>query len=159
MINHSIKDGSVLSNLPPSPLKHGLFPGCGRLTHSRTGSALRPCERGEDISAFATGHWQLCAPSTTNHLRFKLQQGQFTCWAQSYSTLFSHIIFFFPRSAFSDKIKLLRASVLMESSYLPPRRKAIGTGCNTRWTSSCCAISEDLKTWKALCWHGWRLCC
>lgn len=102
------------------------------------------------ISVSTTGHSQLCASPTSNHLRFELQQGQFTCWAQSYSTLFPP----FFQSAFADKIKQLRASVLMESSYLPPYWKAFGTRCsfNTRWTSSCCAISEDLKTSKALCW-------
>lgn len=64
-----------------------------------------------------------------------------------------HFPLFF-QSAFADKIKQLRASVLMESSYLPPYWKAFGNRCsfNTRWTSSCCAISEDLKTSKALCW-------
>lgn len=101
------------------------------------------------FSLLDTGSFVRHQPATTWDLNYSRD----SLPAEPKATALYFPVFFF-KSAFTDKIKLLRASVLMESSYLPPRWKAFGTRCslNTRWTSSCCAISEDLKTWKALCW-------
>lgn len=149
-INRPIKDGLTLNNLPPPPLKQGLFLTCECVTRSQCGSALRSCKDGEDNLCL---HYRTLAVSHQRPLEIWITAG--TVYLLSPKP--QHFISPFLQSAFTDKIKLLRASVLMEISYLLPRWKAFGTRCsfNTRWTSSCCAISEDLKTWKPCVGFTW----